>query len=115
MNRRCSATALLEVLTAGILATPISIDATVGGVEADNAVYQTHCASCHGPEFEGGFGPPLRGKAFQDKWAGTSAEALLAYIQAAMPPATPGSLPPESYAAVHQILAQANNLPTLAD
>src|SRR5688572_11294612 len=63
--------------------------------------YATHCASCHGPDFGGGFGPALIGKTFREKWAGASAEALLTYIETQMPPAMPGTLAPEVYVAIH--------------
>lgn len=107
----CPASALPRVAIVGALAIPISIGAAVGEVALDDVSYRTHCASCHGSDFGGGFGPALIGRTFREKWAGSPAGALLAYIKTKMPPAMPGSLASETYVAVHDSVAGANELP----
>lgn len=107
----CPASAVM-ILIAGSLAMATGIGAAVGDVGVDNASYRTHCASCHGLDLGGGFGPALIGKTFREKWAGSPADALLAYIETKMPPAMPGSLAPETYVAAHDSVAGANGLPS---
>lgn len=57
--------------------------------------YQENCASCHGSDLGGRFGPPLIGKNFHDKWIAVPSEALLDYTKSKMPPANPGGLADE--------------------
>lgn len=61
--------------------------------------YVRHCASCHGATLGGGFGPALRGSAFDAKWRGRERE-LTTYVRTTMPPQAPGSLQNASYAAL---------------
>ncbi len=49
-------------------------------------VYDARCASCHGIDLRGGFGPALRGAGFLGVWGGKSEAELSAYIRKEMPP-----------------------------
>jgi hypothetical protein len=61
-------------------------------------VYDDNCGNCHGTNLDNGeFGPPLRGSAFQMRWASQSANALFTYIATKMPPAAPGGLSDRAY------------------
>lgn len=75
------------------------------------AIYDAHCAACHGATLAGGFGPALKGEAFADKWRAKGIAALRTYIAAAMPPGHAGKLSAEAYADLAALLASANSLP----
>jgi alcohol dehydrogenase (cytochrome c) len=61
------------------------------------ALFNEHCASCHGAERTGTqFGPALRGGVFVTHWSGRPAE-LLRFMVTNMPPADPGSLSTADY------------------
>ena len=51
-----------------------------------HAIYDARCASCHGLDLRGGFGPPLTGSSFLGVWGGKSLDELSAYIRREMPP-----------------------------
>ena len=70
--------------------------------------YADNCASCHGGRLDDGeFGPALKGAAFQAEWAAQPPGSLLAFMQAKMPPAGPGSLGVDAYADIQAyVLAQ---------
>jgi mono/diheme cytochrome c family protein len=58
-------------------------------------LFAAKCASCHGPNLEGGrLAPPLSGPGFQASWDGKPARALYSRIISTMPLSDPGSLPP---------------------
>lgn len=99
---------IVLTLTLGVLSAVVVADPE--DTTADNA-YQTYCASCHGRNFEGLFGPALSGRHFKEKWSAAPAPSLLSYIETMMPPAAPGSLPAETYAQIHDTIAKANALP----
>jgi alcohol dehydrogenase (cytochrome c) len=72
-------------------------------------VYAQNCAACHGVGLEAGeFGPPLKGRAFLDRWAGRPVAELSAYLHANMPPGRVGELDNEAYTAVIALLLNAN-------
>ena len=48
----------------GELTNPYEGDAEM--IRAGGTLYDQHCASCHGAEFEGGIGPELMGEAYED-------------------------------------------------
>jgi quinoprotein glucose dehydrogenase len=63
-----------------------------------NALYQQHCALCHGPSMGGGeAGPPLAGRAFTRKWTGQP-QALFELTRRTMPVTQPGGLSQSAYA-----------------
>ena len=51
-----------------------------------HALYDARCASCHGIDLRGGFGPPLTGASFLTAWSGKSMDELSAYLHREMPP-----------------------------
>src|SRR5262245_50264965 len=56
-------------------------------------MFKSVCADCHGDALRGGWigGPPLRGSAFEKKFAnGSPASALFAFVSSQMPPDAPG-------------------------
>ncbi|CAM4110464.1 Alcohol dehydrogenase (Cytochrome c) [Novosphingobium lubricantis] len=57
------------------------------------AVFATHCATCHDSTLRGSsHGPALTGTAFLATWRARSSDDLVAYIKAMMPPGSPGLL-----------------------
>lgn len=56
-------------------------------------LYQSECASCHGPEMSGGeMAPPLTGAEFVANWNDLSVGDLFERIRVSMPANNPGSL-----------------------
>src|SRR5437867_54953 len=111
------------LLLAGLLVVGITIDnrATIRAQsskplsftsaqsEQGQAVYDEHCASCHGQYMDDGqCGPPLRSVDFRARWTSRSAEALFSYMSASMPPARPGSLGDASYTKLLAFVLQEN-------
>jgi alcohol dehydrogenase (cytochrome c) len=73
--------------------------------------YLTHCASCHGDQLTGaGFGPPLKGSMFKNRWSKEAPEALQAYIKTNMPPSAPSSLSEETYKQVSAYIREQNGM-----
>lgn len=63
--------------------------------------YKSDCEECHGDDLRGGLngGPPLRGLAFEEKFAdGLPASLMFAFMSAEMPPNSPGRYPASTYA-----------------
>ncbi len=63
--------------------------------------FEDQCVECHGDDLKGGLngGPPLRGLAFEEKYAnGAPASALFGFMSSAMPPQSPGRFSAETYA-----------------
>lgn len=63
--------------------------------------YESECEECHGDDLKGGLngGPPLRGLAFEQKFAdGLPASLLFAFMSSTMPPNAPGRFSPNTYA-----------------
>lgn len=74
---------------------------TAEQAEAGKKVFNEDCVECHGKDMRGGLlgGPPLRGVAFDDKYAkGAPAGTLYEVMMGTMPPNAPGSYSPETYA-----------------
>jgi mono/diheme cytochrome c family protein len=57
-----------------------------------SALYEQHCAMCHGPSLQGADAPPLTGVEFTGNWNGLTLGALADRIRTAMPPDNPGTL-----------------------
>jgi mono/diheme cytochrome c family protein len=71
-------------------------------------LYVGTCAQCHGERLDDGqFAPALKGPAHDAYWAGKSAEDVLAYMNASMPPTQPGVLGPQGYADILAYMLQA--------
>lgn len=69
------------------------------------------CEECHGADLRGGLigGPPLRGMAFEQKFAnGAPASAMFMFMSATMPPQSPGRYSPEVYADLMAYILQEN-------
>lgn len=80
-------------------ATPVSYSTEQADRGEKNFI--KHCAECHGEDLRGGLngGPPLRGLAFEEKYAeGAPASAMFEFISALMPPNSPGRFSPSVYA-----------------
>lgn len=73
--------------------------------------YTRVCADCHGDDLRGGLigGPPLRGNAFDDKFAnGSPASGLFGFISTQMPPDSPGQFSPAVYAELTAYILKQN-------
>ncbi len=80
---------------------------------AGEALYQQHCALCHGQTMGGGeAGPPLRGRAFTRKWNGQS-QALFELTRRTMPVTQPGGLSQSAYAQLTALMIN-GGAPTVA-
>lgn len=69
--------------------------------DAGKVRYEKDCAECHGKDLKGGMngGAPLRGLAFEEKYADEMpASALFEYMRTAMPPNSPGRYSEHVYA-----------------
>jgi mono/diheme cytochrome c family protein len=82
---------------------------------AGEAVYETHCAACHGPALDGAAGPPLVGDGFLRKWGGRSLDELLTKIEKTMPANSPGKLSREESLGLLAYVLQAGKFPAGRD
>ena len=74
---------------------------TKAQAERGKALFEANCAQCHGADLNGSpGGPPLTGFAFRGRWQPQKGDALLAFMQAKMPPGNPGQLSTQNYADV---------------
>ena len=79
--------------------------------EAGEAAYQAECAGCHMSDFAGAFeAPELAGPNFRNTWGERTADDLLEYIRATMPPDGAGSISDRTYVNIVAYLLQANGL-----
>jgi len=70
---------------------------TAAQAATGKTAYNSNCAVCHGNTMTNGtFGPPLAGEFFKNTWSGRTVRALY-NLAKAMPPASPGSLPADTY------------------
>jgi len=84
---------------------------TAEQVTRGKAVYDLHCASCHGVNLDDGpFGGPLRGPLFKSHWSGQSAVELFTYISTKMPPSGRGTLTDKNYADAEAYILNANGI-----
>jgi PQQ-dependent dehydrogenase (s-GDH family) len=71
---------------------------TADQVAAGKTAYNSNCAVCHGNTMTNGtFGTPLAGEYFTSKWSGRTVRAFYDKTKT-MPPASPASLPDDTYA-----------------
>jgi len=110
--------ALLSVLFLASAAFAQSSAPTAPSFTADQAakgkaLYQKHCAVCHGAQLEGEqVSPPLKGARFDQSWRGKSA-AVIGFHLRRMPPEpadNPGGLGDETYTNILAFLLQSNGL-----
>ena len=87
--------------------------ARLSSAQADQgrAEYAQSCARCHGAALEDGeFGPPLRGAAFTNHWAGHPLGELYSLMRDRMPPESPGTLKEGAYTGLLAFLLSENGL-----
>ncbi len=74
--------------------------------------YNATCAVCHGTNMTNGtYGTPLAGKYFKTKWSNRSVRAFYDRARKTMPPGTPGSLAPDTYADIVAYILEVNGFP----
>jgi alcohol dehydrogenase (cytochrome c) len=110
----------LAVLSLALVAFSVSADAadppttpkfSAAQVEHGKAAYAQNCAPCHGKDMDAGeFGPPLKGRAFLDRWGGRPLAEFSGYLQANMPPGRVGELDSDAYAALVALLLNVNGV-----
>ncbi|MDR2216036.1 MAG: PQQ-binding-like beta-propeller repeat protein [Nevskiaceae bacterium] len=87
---------------------------TAQRLSAGAALYQQHCALCHGPSMEGGeAGPALSGRTFASKWA-RQAQALFEQTRRTMPVTQPGGLTQANYADLTALMMNGGATPNAA-
>jgi mono/diheme cytochrome c family protein len=84
-------------------AAPVESPVTYASDQADRGEgkFESECEECHGGDLRGGMngGPPLRGLAFEEKYAnGAPASALFMFTSTLMPPNSPGRYSQNTYA-----------------
>ncbi|HWJ88413.1 MAG TPA: c-type cytochrome [Pelagibacterium sp.] len=73
--------------------------------------YARDCEECHGADLRGGLigGPPLRGAAFEQKFAnGAPASAMFMFMSTTMPPNAPGRFSADVYADLMAFILKQN-------
>ncbi len=120
MTRRgCARAALaaVAVAAAGVAAAQAA-PFTEAQAAAGRASYLANCAGCHLADLRGANeARPLVGPDFMRTWSGRTAQELVAFLSVTMPPppATPGSLGPQSYVNLAAFLLHANGATPGAD
>ena len=75
------------------------------------AVFEQHCAQCHGKQLEGGVAPALKGAEFASVQAGFTVQQIFEFLSVEMPAYAPGSLTPSQYVEITAFLLQQNGYP----
>ena len=72
--------------------------------------YAKDCEECHGKSLKGGLngGAPLRGLAFEQKYADAPASAMFEFMSNEMPPNAPGRYSPSTYADLMAYILERN-------
>jgi mono/diheme cytochrome c family protein len=86
---------------------------TLEQAERGHQAYAHNCLDCHGSNLDNGEfgGPPLKGTYFGGHWSGSNVAALVAFMQAKMPPDRPGQLNAETYADITAYVLGENGYP----
>ncbi len=80
--------------------------------EHGRSLYREHCEDCHGVALEGDVETaPLTGGVFQTNWNSVPLGKLYQRIRRDMPASKPGSLSPETDAAILAFILKANGFP----
>src|SRR6218665_3681605 len=92
-----------RILLAQADAAPVEAPVSYSNEQADRGEtnYEKNCVECHGEDLKGGLlgGAPLRGVAFESKYAnGAPAGLLYEVMSATMPPNSPGRYSAGTYA-----------------
>jgi PQQ-dependent dehydrogenase (s-GDH family) len=82
---------------------------TAAQAAAGRRAYNANCAVCHGSTLRNGtMGTPLAGEYFRRMWAGRTVRELFDRVHKTMPPAAPGSLSHDAYAAIVSSILEVN-------
>ena len=93
-------------------ASPTTPSAGSDQVTFGKSVYAVSCAACHGESLTGREpAPALVGRGFLARWAAHDALALFDRVRTTMPPAAPGMLADDGYAAIVSYLLHVNDIP----
>ena len=85
---------------------------TVAQAKRGDALYRTHCASCHGEALGGAeAAPALVGDVFNAAWEGAPLADLLERARATMPQNKPGSLSRQQNADILAFMLQVGKFP----
>jgi hypothetical protein len=104
----CALAALSCVLSLGVESAEVASMPVLEGSTA----YRANCASCHGENLSGGYGPSLRNIAFRAKWTSLGAAALREFLSTRMPPSDPGDLSQDTYEQIATFIEQTNGMAT---
>jgi len=89
---------------------PAELIAATEQVERGKTLFQTHCASCHGPQGEGTTEAPRIIADPHPLKGHKTAQALFDFVSKEMPASAPGSLKAEEYWDVLAFILDANKL-----
>jgi mono/diheme cytochrome c family protein len=84
---------------------------TPAQAQRGHAVFERHCAVCHGAHLEGRVGPALKGEKFASVKAGFTIQQIFDLLSVEMPAYAPGSLTPKQYVQIMAFLLQQNGYP----
>ena len=104
------------IVLAQAAATPAETPATYSDEQADRGKkrFDADCEECHGSDLKGGLngGAPLRGLAFEAKFAdGAPASVLFSFMSTAMPPNSPGRYSEATYTDLMAYILKRNGFP----
>ena len=85
-----------------------SVPLTSSQAQSGRAIYDSNCASCHGPSLSDGLAQSLTGGQFKARWNGQSPAVLRDYIRRQMPPGRGGTLANEEYTNLVALLLKEN-------
>lgn len=118
MSRRAGSAVGLVILPIVAVAAMAASGSVWDGVYTEeqakrgNAIYLQECASCHGPQLEGGdMSPPLVGGVFTSNWNDLAVGDLFERIRTTMPLDRPGAVTRQQNADVIAFLLKANGWP----
>ena len=84
---------------------------TKAQAQQGRAVFEQHCAVCHGRHLEGRVGPALKGERFASVKAGFTIQEIFDFLSVEMPAYAPGSLTGRQYLEITAFLLQQNGYP----
>jgi len=85
---------------------------TADQAKRGRALFTDQCASCHGPDMNGGeMAPPLAGSAFLSNWDGETAGSLEERIRITMPQGAEGTLSRQQVVDIVASILAANDAP----
>lgn len=108
---------MARIMLAACLAPPagafaqgtVALSYTADQAAAGKSAYAVNCATCHGSQLANGpVNAPLMGPVFMQKYGGRSVAELFNVTVRTMPSSKPGSLDPQTYAALIAFILQEN-------